>query len=367
MKQENSDLKKFIEMQSALSHSSDLYAAVEMKAFPRYMAVFIFFLSLALTLDVNTALLYAGVIWLLFRVFQSPLWRWEIHHTNLWNFLFFIRGMFIRWLTALVCMGLFWLRTPQVFQQLWPWPVAIFAIDILLSIFVEGRGYVKAKLVHAALEQEKNRLLEEGRKATEDKNRQYLESKDASTKQALDMLDKLKNAVSKPYQDFQDRSQKRTIKKNELRQNYEAKFGNWEKFENYVKKRLYATMSESDLSQKVAELIQSDPNSLDTLYYLAAEDIHFHVGVSRMPGAEMAEIDAHDQWINHLLQKEYEQIIDKNLSEKSTVTSMVNNANMSSQGSEIIKAIEEIARLRNNAILSDEEFQSKKAELLKRL
>jgi hypothetical protein len=238
-------------------------------------------------------------------------------------------------------------------------------IDVLLSIFAEGRGYAKAKATHAALELEKNRLLEESRKATAEKNRQLEAVEETTSQQSLDVLDKLKNSVLQPFQDYQERSQSRELERNVLRQQYEKKFGQWKEFEERVKQRLYSTLSTPNLPEIVAERTKSDPNSLDSLYYFAAEDIHFNLGISQMPGAEMADLDAHDQWINHLLQKEYEQLIGNEKTQPSDEA--ISTINASPQRDSIIKAIEDIARLRQNGILTEEEFQSKKSELLKRL
>lgn len=365
-KKQNDDLQKFVEIQSALLRISDVYGFAQLNSFARHLGVFAFFICLAITTNFNDSLFFSIGIWLLTSFFRGLLWRWGLHNTYLWNWLFFVRVMLIRWIIALLCVGISWLRSPLGINSFWQWILAIFIFDLLFTIFAEGRSYAKAKAIHTSLEIERDRLVEESRKATEEENRRLKAIEDVKSRQrALDVLDKLKDSLLQPFQDYQKRSQSRELERNVLRQKYEEKFGQWENFEKRVKERLYSTLSIPNLPEIVGERAKSDPDSLDSLYYFAAEDIQFNMSVSQIPGAEMAELDTHDQWINHLLQKEYEQLIDKENVQASDETA--NTLDTSLQRDNVVKAIEDIARLRQKGILTEEEFQLKKAELLKRL
>ena len=228
-----------------------------------------------------------------------------------------------------------------MFLQLWLLPVSILIFDVLLSLFVEGKGYA---YTHIDAEAHGNRSQVVNNKQSDNANR--------PPQKLPDDLTPTRNIGSDV--------------KSELRQKYELRYDDWAVFESKVKKRLYEAMSRSDLSETIAEL--KTPHSLEDWYYIAAEDILFAI-TELNPYSEMgfAGLAAHDQWLNHLMQKEYEHMTKDVVVEQRLGSIREHTFDRKMQTYEIIDAIERLGKLRDDGLLSKQEFEVKKEELLRRI
>lgn len=363
MAQWNDSFHEYTAVQMALHQSSDLHSIVELEAFPRHIGVVTFSVLLAITEDLGAAFVWAVGTWLVLRIFRGVFWRWRIHRRNIWVWFAFVRVMFIRWPIVLGCGLVLWMRAPQVFQQTWLWMVAILAIDIVLTFLIEARGHARATLTRVELETDKRRLLEES-KAAEARSTAQRDTEDASSGHATTPIGKIDDSTPAGYLDDSDGETKPI----ELRRIHDQQGGNRSELEQKVKQRLYRTMSFPDLTERVQEILKTDAHSLDAMYVIAAEDIQFNVRVSQISGAETAGLNSHNDWVAWLVEKELEQINESYSSTGPTLEATFFDSGIAQgRSSDIINMIEEISRLREKGILTEEEFQIKKAELLDRL
>lgn len=158
---ERETFNSWMEIRSLLSQIEDRYLAVEWTSFARNLAILVGFGSLAYVLNIQSALVYSAVTWLIFILLRAPLWKWEIHHTNIWELFFFIRLFPVRWLLLLLCISIVWFRNINLLQESWIIITIVLTIDLLALIFIDARRYAKIKVQATALQSEYDRLTEE--------------------------------------------------------------------------------------------------------------------------------------------------------------------------------------------------------------
>ena len=362
MSNESDDrFEDYIALRSELRRSGEAHSAVEVAAFPRHFGVVVFYISLAWSLDIGFSIVAGFLSWLILRLFRTMLWEWGLHQRNLWNWLFFVRIIVFRWLVALVTTLIFWFRSPADFSTFWILPVGIIIVDSLLSSFLEGRGHLQADSEMAGLASEMNDLLKRSEESVSSVEIKQVESKSSSMEDLVQNNEFADDACQMILRYRDSVVQSETTELAKLRDDYAAVFDDWEEFVDSAIQRLRRTMKMPGLEHKVQQAIESDQDSVDSQYYIAAEDILFCTGMSQLPGADRAGVDAYRSWITQLLRKEFEL---KHYSQNSEARDQTNKFDQDKWSlAHIPSAVESLIKLRELGLLSDEEYEQKKRKL----
>jgi hypothetical protein len=143
-----------------LRQKQNFYLAVKWRAFPRHASVLGFFILSAWTLDPADALTYAAGIWLILRVLRRPLWQARIHEREIWPALFFVHSVLARWPLILVCILIFWWRSPESSYDDWLLFALVLSFEVISTLVFEARGYRDATRTIQELEYDLNQIRE---------------------------------------------------------------------------------------------------------------------------------------------------------------------------------------------------------------